>query len=51
MLFNYMHIEYVMGRMGKNTTKVRKIKGYLIAALFNADTTIGSYYKCSLRGR
>ena len=31
--------------MGKNTTKVRNIKGYMMAALFNAGSTIGSYYK------
>ncbi len=31
--------------MGKNTTKVRNIKGYLMATLFNAASTIGSYYK------
>lgn len=31
--------------MGKNTTKVRNIKGYMMAALFNAGSAIGSYYK------
>ena len=42
---NYSPIEYVMECMGKNTTKVRNIKGYMMAALFNAGSTIGSYYK------
>lgn len=27
---NYSHIEYVMEWLGKNTTKVCNIKGYLI---------------------
>ena len=42
---DYSHIEYVMDFMGKNTTKIHNIKGYLMAALFNAGNTIGSYYK------
>ena len=33
---------------GKNTTKVRNIKGYLMAALFNAGSTMGSYYKAEV---
>lgn len=41
----YSHIEYVMDCMGKNTTKIYNIKEYLMAALFNAGSTIGSYYK------
>ena len=45
---NYSHIEYVMGCMGKNTTKVHNIKGYMMAALFNAGSTIGSYYKAEV---
>ncbi len=42
---NHCHIEYVMSCMGKNTTKVRNIKRYLMAALFNAGSTMESYYK------
>lgn len=38
------HIEYVLDRMQDNTTYVRNIKKYLLAALYNAPTTIGSYY-------
>ena len=45
---NYSHIEYVIGCMGKNTTKVRNIKAYLMTALFNAGSTIGSYYKAEV---
>ena len=38
------HIEYVLDRMWENTTYVRNIKKYLLAALYNAPATIGSYY-------
>ncbi len=38
------HIEYVLERMSENTTYVRNIKKYLLAALYNAPATIGSYY-------
>ena len=37
-------IEYVLDRMRENTTYVRNIKKYLLAALYNAPATIGSYY-------
>ena len=30
--------------MQENTTKIRNIKQYMKAALFNAPSTIGSYY-------
>lgn len=42
------HIEYVMDCFLKNTTKVRNIKKYLMAALFNAPTTIGGYYQAEV---
>ena len=38
------HIRFVMDGMKQNTTKIRNIKQYLLAALFNAPTTIGNYY-------
>ena len=41
---NSSHIEYVLDRMRENTTYVRNIKKYLLAALYNAPTTIDSYY-------
>ena len=41
---NSSHIEYVLGRMRENTTYVRNIKKYLLAALYNAPATIDSYY-------
>jgi hypothetical protein len=41
---NSEHIRYVLGCMAENTTYVRNIKKYLLAALFNAPSTIGNYY-------
>ena len=38
------HIEYVIDCMKSNTTEVRNIKKYLLAALFNAPSTMDSYY-------
>ena len=38
------HIEFVLDCMQENTTKVRNIKQYLKAVLFNAPSTIGNYY-------
>ena len=41
---NSMHIEYVFECLNRNTTYVRNIKKYLLATLFNAPSTIDSYY-------
>ena len=38
------HIRFVLDCMRENTTKIRSIKQYLKAALFNAPSTIGNYY-------
>ena len=38
------HVQYVMDCMKDNTTYVRNIKKYLLAALYNAPATINSYY-------
>ena len=38
------HIRFVLDCMQENTTKIRNIKQYLKAALFNAPSTIGNYY-------
>ena len=38
------HIRFAMQCMRENTTKIRNIKQYLLAVLFNAPTTIGNYY-------
>lgn len=38
------HIRYVLSSMSDNTTYIRNIKKYLLAALYNAPATIGNYY-------
>ena len=45
---NYSHIEYVLECLHKNTTKVQNIKKYLLAALFNAPTTMDGYYQAEV---
>ena len=45
---NYFHIEYVLDCFKKNTSKVKNIKKYMMAALFNAPTTIDGYYKAEV---
>lgn len=38
------HIEYVLECLDKNTTDVRNIRNYILTALYQAPTTISSYY-------
>lgn len=45
MKLNMMHIEYVMDCMKQNTVKVRNIKQYLLAMIYNAPLTMQSYYQ------
>lgn len=39
------HIQYVMTCLDKNDTKVRNMKQYLLATLYNAPLTISNYHK------
>lgn len=41
---NSSHIDYVLTALKKNTSEVKNIRAYLITALYNAPTTIDSYY-------
>ena len=41
---NSSHLEYVINCMEKNTSKVANIKAYLITALYNAPSTMRSFY-------
>ena len=45
---NSSHIEYVMDCLKANTTKVRNIKKYMLATLFNAPSTMSSYYQAEV---
>jgi len=42
------HIEYVLSSLKKNTSEVRNIKKYMLAVLFNAPTTIDSFYSAQV---
>ena len=48
MKLNMEHIRYVMKCMQENTTKIRSIKQYMLAALYNAPATIDSYYRAEV---
>ena len=48
MKLNMQHIQYVMDCLSENTTDVRNIKQYLLATLYNAPMTMGSYYKAKV---
>ena len=41
---NHEHIDYVITALQKNTSDIGNIRAYLITALYNAPTTIDSYY-------
>ena len=45
MKLEYSHISYVLSCIRENTTDVRNIKQYLLAALYNAPLTISNYYQ------
>ncbi len=45
---NYSHIEYVLYCLKQNTTKVKNIRKYLLAALFNAPSTMDSYFQAEV---
>ena len=45
MKLNSGHVEYVMECMKNNTSKVRNMKQYLLATLYNAPLTMHSYYQ------
>ena len=38
------HIRFALYGMKENTTKIRNIRQYLLTVLYNAPTTISSYY-------
>ena len=42
------HLRYVMTCLQENTTKVRSIKQYMLAALYNAPSTIDGYYRAEV---
>lgn len=49
MKLNYGHIQYVMDCLRENTTQIRNIRQYLLSALYNAPSTLSSYYQAKVR--
>ena len=48
MKLDYYHVEYVLHCLEGNTSKIKNIKKYLLAALFNAPSTISGYYRAEV---
>lgn len=46
---NYSHIDYALYCLKGNTTKVKNIKKYLLAVLFNAPSTMDGYFQAEVR--
>ena len=42
---NMFHVQYVVDCLSNGSSNVRNIKKYMLASLFNAPTTINSYYQ------
>ena len=49
MKLNSEHIKFVLSCFRENTTKVRNIKQYLLASIYNAPLTIDGYYDALVR--
>lgn len=45
MKLDHSHMEYILHCLHENTTKVRNMKQYLLATLYNAPATISPYYQ------
>ena len=42
------HIEYAFDCIDRNTTKVRNVRKYLLATLYNAPTTMDTFYRAEV---
>lgn len=49
MKLNFEHIRYVMDCFKGNTTKIRNIRQYMLTTIYNAPTTIDTYYDALVR--
>ncbi|MDI9471587.1 MAG: DUF6017 domain-containing protein [Bacillota bacterium] len=45
---NYDHIDYSMGSIRNNTSKVYNIQAYVLATLYNSRLTINHYYRAEV---
>lgn len=47
--YDYGIMEYVLESLKANTTKIHKIKAYLLTTLYNAPLTINNYYSAEIQ--
>jgi hypothetical protein len=47
--YDYGIMEYVLESLNANTTKIHKIKAYLLTTLYNAPLTINNYYSAEVQ--
>ena len=45
---NFRHLEFVLEGIKANTTKVKHMRQYLLAALFNVPSTMAPYYRAAV---
>jgi len=48
MKYDYSIMEYVLTSLSGNCTKVKNIRGYMLATLYNAPATIENYYQAEV---
>ena len=46
---DFEHVAYVLDSLRETTSKIKNIRAYLLAALYNAPLTIGPYYAAAVR--
>ncbi len=46
--YDYGIMEYVLQSLSENTKKIKNIRGYMLATLFNAPATIDNYYRAEV---
>lgn len=45
---NYMHVQYVLSCMERNTKKIHNIRNYLLTTLYNAPVTMEQFYEAEV---
>ena len=48
MKYDYSIMEYVLTSLSGNCTKVKNIRGYMLATLYNTPATIENYYQAEV---
>jgi len=49
LLLNRHHIAYVLDELNRTTAEIHNVKGYVLAMLFNAPTTMDIHYQMKLQ--